>query len=517
MKYTVSLSLLLLAAALVRAAVTGNIHPAAIEIDPSANLHPSGNPGLVDWVKDDLANTDTPSLVNSIATGLIPDVTAAGGGRGHWYGCRIVDGIAAADQDIFLTGGKENDLATWNIGPGSVGSSKYDITQAYLANNRDSLFFGMERRGNNGTTAFDFEFNQYSPHPATPLLPTRTVGDVLFTFELSGSGTSGQAVPHYYIWNGTRFVEQTPPPPSLVSSINQSDVDAAPWGYVNSKGVWTLGRLPRFCFAEASVKLSEAFPNFTPCGNSAFVQVRTRSSATDTSDLKDTTHIFEFRFGGPDAVPAYADNCFQQFTYDGTASLDSGGGNTVTYLWDFIPAAGATLSGPGLTGPDAHGVYHSTQASGLVNVTLPANAPSTQVNARLTVFETPTCSDSSAVQALTVLRDLAPAITAKSRDGASLAITLTGDAPGATSLQWQRWQGASWVNIPGATGASLTYAGFATDATPVLQDFLVDGVPFSGQLWQVQIRLHAERVQGTFTCEANSAPITLKKITAVDP
>jgi len=43
---------------------------------------------------------------------------------------RIVDGIASSDQDIFLTGGKENDLSTWNVVPGSVGSSKYDITQA---------------------------------------------------------------------------------------------------------------------------------------------------------------------------------------------------------------------------------------------------------------------------------------------------------------------------------------------------------------------------------------------------
>jgi hypothetical protein len=37
--------------------------------------------------------------------------------------CRIVDGIAGNDRNIFLTGGKENDTTTWNIGPGTVGSS----------------------------------------------------------------------------------------------------------------------------------------------------------------------------------------------------------------------------------------------------------------------------------------------------------------------------------------------------------------------------------------------------------
>src|SRR6266545_704016 len=63
------------------AAVVGNIDPLAIEIDlPSANLYPSGAPGFVDWVKDSLPNTDPPSLINSIAIGIIPNVTGAAGG-----------------------------------------------------------------------------------------------------------------------------------------------------------------------------------------------------------------------------------------------------------------------------------------------------------------------------------------------------------------------------------------------------------------------------------------------------
>jgi len=84
---------------------------------------------------------------------------------------------------------------------------------------------------------------------------------------MNGSGSSGSAVPHYFIWNGTKFGEQTPAPPSLVSSINNAPVASAPWGFVDSKGNWVLGDLLRFGFAEASVKLSEAFPNFEPCNN----------------------------------------------------------------------------------------------------------------------------------------------------------------------------------------------------------------------------------------------------------
>src|SRR5207249_5134465 len=65
--------------------VSGNISPNSLEIDlPSANLQPSGAAGFVDWIKDSLPNTDTPSLVNSIATGIAPGVTGATGGKGHW-------------------------------------------------------------------------------------------------------------------------------------------------------------------------------------------------------------------------------------------------------------------------------------------------------------------------------------------------------------------------------------------------------------------------------------------------
>ena len=108
-----------------------------------------------------------------------------------------------ADQDIFLTGGKENQLDTWNPGPGSVGSSKYDITQAYIANNSTDAFFGMERRGNNGTTAFDWEFNKRAPNdPNFPdYIPTRTEGDVLITFEMQGSGGSGSATPFRFVYD----------------------------------------------------------------------------------------------------------------------------------------------------------------------------------------------------------------------------------------------------------------------------------------------------------------------------
>src|SRR5207245_1216570 len=170
-------------------------------------------------------------------------------------------------------------------GPGSVGSSKYDITQAYIANNTNHLFFGMERRGNNGTTAFDFEFNQLPP--VSLYVPNRSAGDVLFSFEMQGSGGSGSAVPHVFIWNTatTHYDEITSSLPSGVfTSINLSPVAAAPWGYVDSKGTWTTGSIPNFEFAEATVPFGPGtgvLPNIVGCGGVAYGQVRTRASVSD--------------------------------------------------------------------------------------------------------------------------------------------------------------------------------------------------------------------------------------------
>jgi len=498
------------------AVAVGNIQPLVIEIDrPSANLYPSNNVGYVDWVKDSFTNTDTPSLSNNVAVGIIPNVSGATGGKGHWYGVRIVDGVDGAEQDIFLNGGKENLTNTWNIGPGSIGSSKYDITQAYLANNNQKLFFGMERRGNNGTTAFDFEFNQFAP--ASPYFPNRTIGDVLFTFEMQGSGGSGSATPHFFIWDGTKYQEQNPPPSSLVSSINQADIPAAPWGYVDSKGVWTLGSVPRFEFAEASVDLVQAFPNFVPCNTKAFVQVRTRSSATDTSDLKDTTKIFEFSFGGPLAVVSLAESCSPQFGFDASSSLNSNGGtNTgLTYSWNFTPPAGVTLSGTGVTGPDGGGVYHATNTSGVVNAAL--NGTSATIFVNLAAIEGGTCSNLCDTVSMTVANSLIASITNKVMDGSNLSVTLNGSSPGATGFQWQLLSATNWVNIAGATSTSLVYSNFQNNATGVVTNFDVGTDPYQGQLYEVMIRFLSTRTNGSLSCNATSAPIKLKKILGVDP
>ena len=498
-------------------AQSGSIHPLAIEIDKIANLYPGDpaadllNPGATaDWIKDSLANTDVDNdPTDPIAVGIVPGVTGAAGGRGHWNGVRIVDGIANADQDIFLTGGKENDTSTWNVGPGSVGSSKYDITQAYIANNQSFIYFGMERRGNNGSTAFDFEFNQAGA--AGGYIPVRTVGDVLLTFEMQGSGKSGSAIPHVFRWDGTAYVEisLSTLPPGLVTSINSKDIQPAPWGYVDSQGNWVLTpNIPRFEFAEAAVPLS-VLPNVNACGGFAFVQVRTRSSSTATSDLKDTTKIFRYVFGGPSAVARLTPSCTLDFDYSAAGSADSGGNTTnpnLTYSWQFQRNSAADGSGAWTT--------VGTRADSFGTFTAPSAG---RYRALLTVTETAGCSDPTTSNEI----DVSPlsATASKTQANASaLSVTLTGAAPSATGLQWQRLNGASWVDISGANSASFTYSAFETDTAAIVPfAFSIGSDSYAGKLWEVQLRLRATRNTGGLICVADSPPVTVKKVTGVDP
>ena len=455
----------------------GSIGAHSIQIDGNANLYAADTTGGVlntgadlDWVATTTGFTGTGCLQNSVASCNEPNVTAAVGGQGTWNGVRIVDGIAGNDQDIFLTGGKENDTTTWNVGPGSIGSSKYDAIQGYLANNQQNIYFGMERRGNNGSTAFDFEFNQVGT--AGGYIPVRTIGDILFTYEMISSG-GGSVDRHIFYWNGSQYCEFGIPasggcafralPGGLYSSINTDTSRATgPWGSVDSHGNWYIGNLDRFTFGEAVAPVSVL--NLTGCAGSAFVQLRTRSSATATSDLKDATKIFEYKFGGPTANATLSANCSSQFTFDGSTSTNSSGGTTgLTYSWVFTPAVGVSLSGTGINGPYAGNVYTSSLMTGTVNVTFPAADASTTIPAQLTVSESG-CDNASTPLSIVVYHPLAATATLTPQCGGVIDYASTASGgKGPYTYSWTLYNSSNTA-VKTSTSASGTFTGLADGA-----------------------------------------------------
>ncbi len=459
----------------------GNIGSNAIEVANDANLYPAGATGCTgnafngtvtgfDWVKDCLANTD-------LTVG-----TDAAAQKGHWNGFRVVDGIAGADQDIFLTGGKENLLDTWNPGPGSVGSSKYDITQAYIANNSTDAFFGMERRGNNGTTAFDWEFNKRAPSdPDFPdYVPTRTQDDVLLTFEMQGSGSSGSATPFRFVYDDPDYPDNMVDPPAdtdrdgsykatsiggIVTAINNAATPSAPWGTVNSHGDWTTGTIDRFQFAEAKVPLSllDIDPSDTCTAISRFVQVRTRASSTDNSDLKDLTKIFSFDFFAPvNPTQTLAELCDAKFSFD--SSINSG--TAPDWKFEITEPTQVTLSGlDGLTlsGPSSVGgkrVYTAAdQFSGNVQVNLPAGQDSVTIAVSQSVSDANNC-DTSSSGSIVVHRGLGVTASLTPQCGNAFDYSATGTGGvGTKSYSWSFQKLTStgpdvWTEVATRTGAS---------------------------------------------------------------
>ena len=285
---------------------------------------------------------------------------------------------------------------SWVIGAGSVGSAKFDETEAYMANNEQNVYFGMERAGNSGTTAFDFEFNQNAPNvPAggIPYIPNRSSGDKLISFELQGSGgATGTVLTYIFNYNGTVYVPlcdddtSTPAgacPTGLFTSINGPNTPAGSWGRVNSQNAWVADAFDRRLFAEAQVPLS-LLPGISGCGDSLFVQIRTRSSSSLTSDAKDTSPIFEYLFGGPAAAGGLINSgCGLNIGYDGSSSTNSTGGTAnLTYAWTFQRNDGTP----------ANPIWTNVGSSSLVSGTFPAPTPGTY-RGLLVVAEGGNCLD----------------------------------------------------------------------------------------------------------------------------
>jgi hypothetical protein len=128
-------------------------------------------------------------------------------------------------------------------------------------------------------------------------------------------------------------------------------------------------------------------------------------------------------------------------------------------------------------------------------------------------------------------KDIRFALTATaakaSADGSALTVAMNGgtNAPAADNptFQWQyRVDGGSWTTLSGKDTEDFTYSTFDTeDTSPAPVTFtLASGAAsgdYAGKVWVVDLRLHVQRTLNGILCDANSDPVTVKKLTAVDP
>ena len=208
----------------------------------------------------------------------------------------VTDPIGNADTSNFSTGSKENDApSTWDGGTGTA-SPKDDMGNVYVGSQLRPLpagpnshlwaFVGVERASNNGTTFFDWEFNQ-KPNVTNAngiSVPHRTAGDVLVVAQQQGTGAFTIAAT-VQVWSGSAWGAAIPAPAGAFYGLsNDASIPKGPWGDAIASG----GLIPERQFAEMAFDMT-AFGVVLDCPSEGFgeVNVRTRSSIVASAALKD--------------------------------------------------------------------------------------------------------------------------------------------------------------------------------------------------------------------------------------
>jgi hypothetical protein len=196
---------------------------------------------------------------------------------------RKQDTTSGPTDESFGQGTKE-DTAVPSVVDGSIPPNKSDLK-----------FFGLYQEGNtstgflnmfwsrvqdpSGTTNMDFEFNQGSTLSSNGITPVRTAGDLLVIYDLSNGGTVPTLSKR--TWTGTEWGPAT----ALVGgtnasgSINTSAIPAAESDGIGSQSARTFG--------EAQLRLSSLFPDPTICQSFGSAYLKSRSSDSFTSAVKD--------------------------------------------------------------------------------------------------------------------------------------------------------------------------------------------------------------------------------------
>lgn len=196
---------------------------------------------------------------------------------------RRADSPSGQNDESFGNGTKE-DTAVPSIVDGGIPPNKSDLKffgvyQEGTTSNGFLNLFWARVQDPSGTTNMDFEFNQSSVLSANGVTPVRTAGDLLVTYDLSRGGTHASISLRRWtaagVWGASITLSDT----LAQGTINTTTISAA-----NSDG---LGSQSPRTFGEAQIRLAGIFTDPTICQGFGSAYLKSRSSDSFTSALKD--------------------------------------------------------------------------------------------------------------------------------------------------------------------------------------------------------------------------------------
>jgi len=283
-----------------------------------------------------------------------------------------IDQPSGSNDNSFGQGTKE-DVAAVKVVTGSIPPNKNDLTRFYVgseyASGSNYLYLAWERAVNIGSANLDLEINQnptagFTGTTTGDVTLNRTAGDLLVTYDFSGSGTPTLGL---LKWVTSGAISQCFSSNSLPCWGNRVNLSAAgsAEGAVNSGTVsdpvppGAPRSLTTGLFGEAAINLTAAgvFPaNTCEAFGSAFL--KSRSSASFTAEVKD--------FVAPQ--PINISNCgtikIRKVTEngDGTFGFTTTGGLTPSTF--NLSNGGLRTYGPGTVLPGNYSVTESTVPAG---------------------------------------------------------------------------------------------------------------------------------------------------------
>jgi len=330
---------------------------------------------------------------------------------------RILDWTANGDFTMF----KPQNASCLNSG--SV-LPKEDFTESFIGNNDQYLYFGQERRTNNGNSVYYWVLSKKPPIVASsPDCGNSTRGQVQFdlsandvelivNFPSSSDPAGGGVFFRLFTGADTGYIPATEAvfnagwgfqlnpvvnfALNLAEAPNNGDDSFGPWGGIGSNGDPAgTGTYTTASLAEWAVDLLPVFGGGGLCGEKLFITGMSRSSTgqigslTESSALKDLIGPKLYSFGNIAAAASLVPlPCGDGFTY-GASAVDSEGNSlpNATFSWSCTADDGHTVT-----------LDFPTQASGTGSV--PRNADGTPhvVTCTVTVTDPASgCSDDAEV------------------------------------------------------------------------------------------------------------------------